>query len=36
MTKVVAYEPEDMTVVVQAGVTIGDLNATLAQRGQRL
>ena len=36
MAKIVAYEPEDMTVVAQAGVTVGDLNGTLEQRGQRL
>jgi glycolate oxidase FAD binding subunit len=36
MANIVAYEPEDMTVVAQAGVTIGEINATLAERGQRL
>jgi glycolate oxidase FAD binding subunit len=36
MAKVVAYEPEDMTVLAQAGLTVGDLNATLAKAGQRL
>jgi glycolate oxidase FAD binding subunit len=36
LAKIIAYEPEDMTVVVEAGMTIGALNATLAQRGQRL
>ena len=36
MTKIVAYEPDDMTVIAQAGLTLGALNATLAQRGQRL
>ena len=36
MANIVAYEPEDMTVVAQAGVTIGEMNATLAERGQRL
>ena len=36
MTRIIAYEPEDMTVVVEAGLTVGDLNATLAARGQRL
>jgi glycolate oxidase FAD binding subunit len=36
MAGIIAYEPEDMTVVAQAGLTIGDLNATLAMRGQRL
>jgi glycolate oxidase FAD binding subunit len=36
MARIVAYEPEDMTVVVETGITVGDLNATLAARGQRL
>ena len=36
MASIVAYEPDDMTVVAQAGLTIGDLNATLATPGQRL
>jgi len=36
MANIVAYEPEDMTVVAQAGITLGDLNATLARPGQRL
>jgi glycolate oxidase FAD binding subunit len=36
MASIIAYEPEDMTVVAQAGLTVGELNATLAQRGQRL
>jgi glycolate oxidase FAD binding subunit len=36
MTKIVAYEPDDMTVVAQAGLAVGDLNATLAACGQRL
>ena len=36
MARIVAYEPEDMTVVVEAGLTVGALNATLAARGQRL
>ena len=36
MASIVAYEPDDMTVVAQAGLTVGDLNATLATRGQRL
>jgi glycolate oxidase FAD binding subunit len=36
MARIVAYEPDDMTVVVEAGLTLGDLNATLAARGQRL
>jgi glycolate oxidase FAD binding subunit len=36
MARVVAYEPDDMTVVTQPGISIGDLNASLAQAGQRL
>lgn len=36
MANIVAYEPEDMTVVAQAGLTVGNLNATLATPGQRL
>lgn len=33
---VVAYEPEDMTVVVRAGTRLGELNQQLATRRQRL
>lgn len=36
MMKIVAYEPDDMTVIAQAGLTLGALNAALAARGQRL
>jgi glycolate oxidase FAD binding subunit len=36
MSKIVAYEPEDMTVVAEAGITLGDLNATMGTRNQRL
>ena len=36
MARITAYEPEDMTAVVEAGLTLGDFNATLASRGQRL
>ena len=36
MNRVIAYEPEDMTVVVESGVTLGDLNRMAAERGQRL
>ncbi len=36
MARIVAYEPEDMTVVAQAGLTVGDLNATMVTSGQRL
>lgn len=33
---VVSYQPEDLTVSVQAGMTAGALRATLAECGQRL
>lgn len=36
MTRILAYEPEDMTVVAETGLTVGALNATLAARGQQL
>jgi glycolate oxidase FAD binding subunit len=36
MAKIVAYEPDDLTVVVQGGLTVGALNATLARSDQRL
>jgi glycolate oxidase FAD binding subunit len=36
MDRVVAYEPDDMTVVAEAGLTLGALNRLLAERGQRL
>jgi glycolate oxidase FAD binding subunit len=36
MARILAYEPEDMTVVAEAGLTVDDLNATLAARAQRL
>ncbi len=36
MSRVVGYEPEDMTVIVEAGITLGALNAHLGARGQRL
>ena len=32
----IEYEPGDMTVVANAGVTIGNLNSLLAKEGQRL
>ena len=34
--QVVDYEPDDMTIAVQAGCRIGDLNAALAEHGQML
>lgn len=36
MARIVAYEPDDMTVVTQPGISLGDLNATLVKSGQRL
>jgi glycolate oxidase FAD binding subunit len=33
---IVAYEPEDMTVVTEAGATLGAVNQMAAERGQRL
>src|SRR5579863_213743 len=36
MNRLVAYEPTDMTVVAEAGVTLGSFNQMAAQRGQRL
>lgn len=36
MNRVVAYEPDDMTVIAEAGLTVGSLNRMTATRGQRL
>jgi glycolate oxidase FAD binding subunit len=36
MNRIVAYEPEDMTVVVESGLKLGDLNRLAAEQGQRL
>jgi glycolate oxidase FAD binding subunit len=36
MNRIVDYEPDDMTVVAEAGCTLGVLNATTAKHGQRL
>ena len=36
MDRVVSYEPEDMTVIAEAGLTLGALNRRLEQHGQRL
>lgn len=36
MDRVAGYEPDDMTVIVEAGITLGALNAHLAAHGQRL
>jgi glycolate dehydrogenase FAD-binding subunit len=36
MDRVVSYEPDDMTVIAEAGLTLGALNQRLAEHGQRL
>ena len=36
LSDVVSYEPDDMTVVVGAGLTLGSLNSTLGTHGQHL
>ena len=36
MDRIVACEPEDMTVIAEAGITLGALNQRLAEHGQRL
>ena len=36
MDRIVAYEPEDMTVIAEAGMTLGALNQRLGEHGQRL
>lgn len=36
MNRVVDYQPDDMTVTVEPGVTLADLERTLAERGQIL
>jgi glycolate oxidase FAD binding subunit len=36
MNRIVAFAPDDMTVVAEAGATLGNFNQIAAQRGQRL
>jgi glycolate oxidase FAD binding subunit len=36
MNRVIAYEPHDMTVVAEAGLTLGALNLIASSHGQRL
>lgn len=36
MDRIVAYEPEDMTLIAEAGMTLGAVNRRLAEYGQRL
>ncbi|MGB0059972.1 FAD-binding oxidoreductase, partial [Candidatus Binatus sp.] len=34
--RIIAYEPDDMTVVAESGITVGALNEAMAPSGQRL
>lgn len=36
LAKIVAYEPDDMTIVAEAGITVGELNSATAASRQRL
>ena len=36
LARVVAYEPDDMTIVAESGITVGELNAATANARQRL
>lgn len=36
MNRVIAYEPDDMTIIVEAGVTLGEVNRLTARHNQRL
>jgi glycolate oxidase FAD binding subunit len=36
LARIIAYEPDDMTVVAESGITIGALNQAMAPSGQRL
>ncbi len=36
MARIVAYEPDDMTIVAEAGITVGELNGAMAGARQRL
>ncbi len=36
MARIVAYEPDDMTIVAESGITVGKLNAVMADARQRL
>jgi glycolate dehydrogenase FAD-binding subunit len=36
LKRVVAYEPDDLTIVAEAGITVGELNETIAPSRQRL
>ena len=36
LTRVIAHEPDDLTVVAEAGLTVDALNTMLAEQRQRL
>ena len=36
LARIVAYEPDDMTIVAESGITVGELNAATARARQRL
>ena len=36
LARIVAYEPDDMTIVTESGITVGKLNAAMADARQRL
>jgi glycolate oxidase FAD binding subunit len=36
MNRAIAYEPDDMTIIAQAGITLAELNNLTAAHGQRL
>ena len=36
LARIVAYEPDDMTIVAESGITVGKLNAAMADARQRL
>jgi glycolate oxidase FAD binding subunit len=36
MNRIIAHEPDDLTVIAEAGITVGALNAELAKSRQRL
>ena len=36
MARVIAYEPDDMTIVAQAGISVAQVNSAMAQSGQRM
>jgi glycolate oxidase FAD binding subunit len=36
LARVVAYEPDDMTIVAESGITVGELNVAMAHARQRL